>query len=510
MQPTSITIPAFNSATGDGTLSGIASKAGVTVQQILDANKGNTSAIPDPSNPNKIIAGAKLTVPTPSVIQTTDAQRAQTQTRSTNLNTMLTASNTPTDRINGISQNPNVPNSDGTAYGTKPGQGGTGGGSTGATGDQNNNNGNQNNGSGDSTDPTSKNGTTGDPFADIKSRISDIQATGLSQITEIKSTLEGIKNTADAGTLALINSLQAIYASREASVTDSYNRLGAKLQGEGFRNGLARYAPDQEAGVMTNNEVQGQMKIAQLQGEMMSQIAKAQQAQTDNDTKLFNDEYDKIDAIQKDMNTAVQGLYKEAVDKQNADTKAKQLSQKTDQTTLDNGMKTSQRIAPAIADALNQFTNQKDKDDFINKIATQYGIDPNVLRGDISTAALKTKNTNSEIANRGKKSGSGAAKTYKSGTFSYTDADLSSYANAFKNGGTSPTGQQYNGRGSDNYVDPGMYLYNFNDWVSHGGLPKDFISKYPPKDYINPDDNATLPAYLRSSIKGGSSTGSAN
>lgn len=500
MQPTSITIPAYNSTTGDGTLSGIATKAGVTVQQILDANKGNTAAIPDANNPDKIIAGAKLTVPTPSVIQTTDAQRAQTQTRSTNLNTMLTATNAPTDRVNGISQNPNVPNADGTAYGTKPGQGGTGGG---ANGDQNNN------GSGNSTGDTSNNGTSGDPFADIKSQISDIQATGLSQITQIKSTLDGVKSTADAGTLALINSLQQIYASREASVTDSYNRLGAKLQGEGFRNGLARYAPAQEAGVLTDNEVQGQMKIAQLQGEMMSQIAKAQQAQTDNDTKLFNDEYDKIDSIQKDMNTAVQGLYKEAVDKQNSDIKAKQLSQKTDQTTLDNGMKTSQRIAPAIADALNQFTNQKDKDDFIEKVATQYGIDPNVLRGDISTAALKTKNTNSEIANRGKKT-SGASKTYKSGTFSYTDADLSQYDTAFKKGGTSPTGQQYNGRGTDGYVDPGMYLYNFNDWVTQGGLPKDFISKYPPKDYINPDDNATLPAYLRSSIKGGSSAGSAN
>lgn len=51
-------------------------------------------------------------------------------------------------------------------------------------------------------------------------------------------------------------------------------------------------------------------------------------------------------------------------------------------------------------------------------------------------------------------------------------------------------------RGSDGWIDPNIYLQLFNAWKQHGGEPSDFISKFPPKLYVNPQ-NDWLPPYLR-------------
>lgn len=55
----------------------------------------------------------------------------------------------------------------------------------------------------------------------------------------------------------------------------------------------------------------------------------------------------------------------------------------------------------------------------------------------------------------------------------------------------------YSIRGKDGYTDPYVYQEAMNDWVEEGGLEKDFLSKFPPSNYINPASNPNLPAALR-------------
>lgn len=50
-------------------------------------------------------------------------------------------------------------------------------------------------------------------------------------------------------------------------------------------------------------------------------------------------------------------------------------------------------------------------------------------------------------------------------------------------------------RGEDHHVDPTVYQQLYQAWVNHGGLLKDFLAKYPPKLYVNPD-NTWLPSFL--------------
>lgn len=51
-------------------------------------------------------------------------------------------------------------------------------------------------------------------------------------------------------------------------------------------------------------------------------------------------------------------------------------------------------------------------------------------------------------------------------------------------------------RGEDGYADPNLYKSAYDDWVAKRyGTAAQFLTKFPPKDYINPD-NTDLPSFL--------------
>jgi hypothetical protein len=51
-------------------------------------------------------------------------------------------------------------------------------------------------------------------------------------------------------------------------------------------------------------------------------------------------------------------------------------------------------------------------------------------------------------------------------------------------------------RGTDEHVDSALYKRLYNEWYGNGGLLKDFLLKFPPDKYVNPDDKS-LPSYLK-------------
>ena len=51
-------------------------------------------------------------------------------------------------------------------------------------------------------------------------------------------------------------------------------------------------------------------------------------------------------------------------------------------------------------------------------------------------------------------------------------------------------------RGTDGFVNSGTYKQLYDAWIANGGLLKDFLNIYNPKNYTNPNDT-TLPAFLR-------------
>lgn len=74
--------------------------------------------------------------------------------------------------------------------------------------------------------------------------------------------------------------------------------------------------------------------------------------------------------------------------------------------------------------------------------------------------------------------------TTKSGGLIYSAQDASEDSKALEQS-----------RGTDGYVDPAIYLKLYQAWVGAGGLLKDFLTKFPPKSYVNPA-NKSLPLFL--------------
>lgn len=81
-------------------------------------------------------------------------------------------------------------------------------------------------------------------------------------------------------------------------------------------------------------------------------------------------------------------------------------------------------------------------------------------------------------------------------------------AGEFKSGGFSATAEEVGGvtkaldeqRGTDNYTNTEVYLNFLQQAVDGGALPQDFIKKFPPDLYLNPED-PTVPGYIKQEMQ---------
>lgn len=99
---------------------------------------------------------------------------------------------------------------------------------------------------------------------------------------------------------------------------------------------------------------------------------------------------------------------------------------------------------------------------------------------------LDRRNTNSLIAERGKESTSGG---FTSGGFSASAAQIGEVTRALDTE-----------RGSDNYTNTQVYLNFLKQATDGGALPQDFLKKFPPDLYLNPDD-PSIPAYIKQDMQ---------
>lgn len=113
-----------------------------------------------------------------------------------------------------------------------------------------------------------------------------------------------------------------------------------------------------------------------------------------------------------------------------------------------------------------------------------------------------TKSLDSQILSYGihpkpvTKTGSGSIKPVVSGSLKVSADEISQGVQMLNSS-----------KGTDNFVDPTVYEQMYNAWLGKGGKPQDFISQFPPKQYVNPANN-TLPTNLRSATaKKATSTG---
>lgn len=290
---------------------------------------------------------------------------------------------------------------------------------------------------------------------------------------------------------AQIDAINAMYADEIARAkVQGTGRLGTQTA-MSARRGLI--GSDFGEANFQNQEADNNQVLKQIENEKMAKLSFLMgQAKTDASARLkaqreeftkgldarlaFYAEADsrKADNSSKAAKALIaQGLLLEDVPQTQLDQLAKYYGISSDD------LKASYNDEKVASDAL---LKEKNKGFELSPGQSKYEFDP-VSGGYKVVASAPVKTTT--VKGKGTTTPKG---TVVSGKATFTPDQLSAFSSELEKS-----------RGTDRYVDPAVYLQAYQSWTDPevGGLSKDFLLKYPPKQYVNPVNN-TLPSYLRS------------
>lgn len=230
---------------------------------------------------------------------------------------------------------------------------------------QNTQSNNENNATG-STDMTgSKDTGTDETSVGLSSNFDNYQ----SQIQSLINERLKLNAQYDATSNSMIQNIKNTFTNRINEMKET-NRKQLQYETQvGMRDtvGRSRYAPKMQQQILTNEEQKGMMRISDLETQMYELVIKAEQAKTEEDIKSLNDTMKMYGELYKEQQSNILNLYKISKETENARADAAKAQ-------LDFDIKTSEKLAPFVKDALDQLPTQAEKEEFIAKYASKMGI----------------------------------------------------------------------------------------------------------------------------------------
>lgn len=267
------------------------------------------------------------------------------------------------------------------------------------------------------------------------------------------------------------------------------------------RSGALQYANDMTETFMSNEMDRASQRIADLVSKEQELILKSNAAYKNDDVKAFNAAQTALTKATTEKTNTLGKLLTAT----NNQVKAVQAQQKIDATAAKNKISAdttiSAKTAPGMVAALKDkgITDPDQISQYVQEMATQLGVDPNILAGALATAQqtqAKTDSTianqKSEIAKRNQPKTTAGAKGGTDVNYNYTADDVADAKNVLQNGGSG-----YAAAGSDGFSDPGAYVALMNSWIKLGGSAAGFAKVFAPKKYVNPDSYGMLPAAIQ-------------
>lgn len=198
---------------------------------------------------------------------------------------------------------------------------------------------------------------------------------------ERETLYDSLKASSDTAHQQLIDSIKSTFAVRRQKMQDINQRYLALKTNEGFSGGQARYMSDINNGVLQDEELQGETRLAEIDAQEKTLIAQAVQAKTAKDFELATKKLDEIDKLQKEKQDTIQKVYKAAVDYNKAlDDQAKELRQK-EKDQFDIATKSLNTSAPALVKAYDSLKTDTEKKSFITAMAKKLGVGEEIVIG---------------------------------------------------------------------------------------------------------------------------------
>jgi hypothetical protein len=242
---------------------------------------------------------------------------------------------------------------------------------------------------------------------EYKKSLTDYSSSLSQQVLDSRTFYEDFKKRQDDTTNALIDSIEKKYEARRLKMEDVNSRYLESKRISGISAGRQRYATTMEEGLLSTEELDGQARLAEIDAEELSLVTQAKQARTEADYKMFNDTMDRLDSINKEKLSTLTNLHNIAIeaDKTLEEKRKAQVAEKL--AAQKQSIDTSKAYAGGVASQMELYKTAEEKSAFIDEIATQLGIDPYMLLGDVEASlseqqksTIDIKNIESQIANR--------------------------------------------------------------------------------------------------------------
>lgn len=306
-------------------------------------------------------------------------------------------------------------------------------------------------------------GATPDPNAEktvdnTKTTIPDVNSTTDPYI----AALNGLAASSDKSAQILIKNIQANKQRQSNSLEKNFQSYKGGLQLLGIQTNAAQATPDLLAGHIQEAELAHHDKLAELDSQMATALAEADQARNEKNFSLLKEKMDYIKELKSNQINELKNL----------------------NDTLSLTQKNADIQAHEIYDSLNTLA-PADQETFIQAVAKKYKIPVTSLVQALADEKIKRETTNTNLASKK------VALAKKTTTTTPSSSMI-------KAGEAKLTAS----KGPDGYVDPDVYQQAYE---TYPGTKKDFLAKFPPNNWVNPA-NTTLPQYLRSTKKGGSTS----
>ena len=280
-----------------------------------------------------------------------------------------------------------------------------------------------------------------------------------------------LKANVSAAHQVIIDSIKQKAQEQKAAMIDLNARYLGSKQVAGFRTGATEYTPEIAMGILKNEEEEGIRRIKEIDDNMNLALAEAVSAKNDKDLLVAQQKFDTYSKLQKEKENAVIDQYKLYLDNQKYINDATKALETETRAKEDQGM---QKLKAGAGAYLQAYNSSKDKKGYVQSIATQLGLSPEIVLGQILAAQPKAKGTNP-------------------GELSQTEIK----ANAI---GEMATGMS-SIAGADGYIDPQIWIAARKKWVEQKLNDADFLKNF--KQYLNPESYNLIPEFKKKTTSSG-------
>jgi len=230
------------------------------------------------------------------------------------------------------------------------------------------------------------------------------------QINQANEIYDSMKTNLDASHQNIVDRIKQTAQEQKVKMEDLNKRILASKTVAGFRTGGTEYTPEIAMGILKDEEQQGISRIAEIDSKMTLLLAEAVSAKNDDDLELAQTKLDFYTKLQKEKESAVQGIYKAYIDNQKYIETVDKALRTEERAKSDQSLQELAVSAPELTRQYDSYKDEATRSEWLKIVSSRTGLNVDILKGAFEKSRLDTLNKEDIMANRGRTGDSITAK----------------------------------------------------------------------------------------------------